>query len=207
MGVKKNSKDTSFIMSEKKELEASPEQQVNNTENANNSETASNSKSKPISSKPKKAKKSRKRKLSQTSSEQKDSTEPLKKKRKKQRGWSQKEEELFLSGLEEFGRDWNKIAVKVGNERNAASIRSHAQIHFLKLLKNGNKLPPKVKESGNGYTLGGDALNKYSSTAIRYFGGADKVPMVDGVISDKEGAEKLKRPKKNKGSKDVKKEK
>merc|ERR1712244_119308 len=105
------------------------------------------------------------------------------------------------------GRDWKKVASHVGNNRNAASIRSHAQVHFLKLLKNKQQLPAKVLESGNGYTLGGDALNKYSSTAIRYFGGADKVPMIDGVISDKEGAEKLKRPKKNKGSKDLKKEK
>merc|ERR1712228_73370 len=117
------------------------------------------------------------------------------------------EESLFLSGLEKYGRDWKCVAQHVGNDRDAASIRSHAQVHFLKLLKNNEKLPDKVLETGNGYTLGGNPLNKYSAIALRHFGSADNVPSVDGVISDQESAQKNKRGKKGKKGKKKKKKK
>jgi len=160
------------------------------------SETSDNSKSK---TKSESAKKSRKRKLKlSTDEKQKEKATQPPKKKKKSRGWSDDEEKLFLEGLDKYGREWKKIATHVGTNRNAASIRSHAQVHFMKLLKNKQTLPDKVLESGNGYTLSGDALNKYSGTAIRYFGSADNVPLCDGVISDQEAAEKLKRPKKAK---------
>merc|ERR1712154_678814 len=79
---------------------------------------------------------SRKRKSPEMDEKEEEAAgEPPKKKRKKKRGWSANEESLFLSGLEKYGRDWKSVAQHVGNDRDAASIRSHAQVHFLKLLK------------------------------------------------------------------------
>mmetsp|Transcript_57481 Transcript_57481/g.51773 ORF Transcript_57481/g.51773 Transcript_57481/m.51773 type:complete len:561 (-) Transcript_57481:56-1738(-) len=127
--------------------------------------------------------------------------------KKKKRGWSEEEERLYREGLELYGRDWKLLASHVGNNRNAASIRSHSQVYFLKLLSQNKLLPNKVLESGNGYTLGGNPLNKYSSIAIRHFGSADNVPMLDGVVSDQEAAEKNKRPTKIKGNDNKKKQK
>eukprot|EP00483_Globobulimina_turgida_P012318 UN12341 len=138
-------------------------------------------------------KKSRKRKIDEIKDVEMEMEDPPKKKRKKSRGWSDTEETLFRTGLELYGRDWHKIAAHVGHDRNAASIRSHAQIYFLKVLQSNGKLqlPPKVLQSGNGFTLSGKPLNKYSSCAIRFFGSAQKVPNIDGVISDEENALKL----------------
>eukprot|EP00485_Elphidium_margaritaceum_P010033 CAMPEP_0202689982 /NCGR_PEP_ID=MMETSP1385-20130828/5137_1 /ASSEMBLY_ACC=CAM_ASM_000861 /TAXON_ID=933848 /ORGANISM="Elphidium margaritaceum" /LENGTH=598 /DNA_ID=CAMNT_0049345203 /DNA_START=33 /DNA_END=1829 /DNA_ORIENTATION=+ len=145
-------------------------------------------------------KKSRKRKLSDGSKNtDKNGSEPPTKKKK--RGWTEEEETLYREGLQLYGRDYAKVAKHVGHDRNTAAIRSHSQIYFLKLLAQGTPLPPKVLESGNGYTLGGAALNKYSSIAIRHFGAADKVPMVDGVVSDQEAADKRKTKNKNDGNK------
>merc|ERR1712129_509334 len=85
------------------------------------------------------------------------------------------------------------------------SIRSHAQVWFLKQLRDGHALPTKMLESGHGFTLSGEPLNKYSAVATRFFGSAEKVPAVDGVCSDEEAAQKHKRkPKKRKNGADEK---
>jgi len=160
--------------------------------------TASNTKSKPT--KKSKSRKSRKRKKPDDDPDgsipSPSTTNNPPTKRRKKRGWDEDEERRFREGLDEYGRDWKAIAVHVGNERNASSIRSHAQVYFLKLLAERQSLPEKVKESGTGYTLSGGPLNKYSSIAVRQFGGADNVPMIEGVVSDEEAANKNKRKKK-----------
>jgi len=150
---------------------------------------ATNSKS----SKKSKSKKSRKRKQPDTVTVDDDHDDKPPTKRRKKRGWSDEEESLFRGGLAEFGRDWKAVAAHIGHDRNAASVRSHAQVYFLKLLAERQPLPDKVRESGSGYTLGGGPLNKYSSIAVRQFGSADNVPMIEGVVSDEEGATKKKR--------------
>ncbi|KAK9720802.1 hypothetical protein K7432_003904, partial [Basidiobolus ranarum] len=77
------------------------------------------------------------------------------------------EEVLFLSGLELHGREWKKLVQHMGT-RNAESIRSHAQKHFIKLYRDGLALPLKVQESGNGYTLSGKELDPNSAAARPY---------------------------------------
>lgn len=46
------------------------------------------------------------------------------------------EETLFLEGLELHGRDWAKLQAHV-QTRDSASLRSHAQKHFIKLFRDG----------------------------------------------------------------------
>lgn len=48
--------------------------------------------------------------------------------------WRKEEHELFLKGLEMFGRDWKKIESLVGT-RTGPQIRSHAQKYFNKMGK------------------------------------------------------------------------
>jgi hypothetical protein len=52
--------------------------------------------------------------------------------------------------------------------RDANSIRSHAQKHFIKLFRDNTPLPPRVLETGPGYTLSGNDLDPYSSAARPY---------------------------------------
>jgi len=52
--------------------------------------------------------------------------------------------------------------------RDANSIRSHAQKHFIKLFRDNIPLPAQVLESGPGYTLSGNDLDPYSSAARPY---------------------------------------
>jgi hypothetical protein len=52
--------------------------------------------------------------------------------------------------------------------RDKASLRSHAQMHFIRLFREGQPLPAKVSETGVGYTLSGKPLNLDSTTATRY---------------------------------------
>ena len=135
-------------------------------------------------------KRGKKRKLSNVSN-----GEPKTKRTK--RGWSNDEESKFLDGLNKFGRKYKLVSKHIGT-RDVASVRSHMQIHLLKLLKNRKALPDKVKESGNGYTLSGRPLNKYSSTVLKLFKSPNDVPMdLGGVISDEESAKKLLRKDKN----------
>ncbi|ETO15507.1 hypothetical protein RFI_21857 [Reticulomyxa filosa] len=124
--------------------------------------------------------------------EEEEEEGPPLKKRKKVAPWTDCEHSKFTQALELFGRDWKQISTFMGT-RDEASIRSHAQVHFIKLLKKGEALPSKVLESGNGYTLSGNKLNKHSSIVKRMFGKLENVPMIDGVISDEEGAAKMRR--------------
>ncbi|KAI9313835.1 hypothetical protein BX666DRAFT_1863795 [Dichotomocladium elegans] len=54
--------------------------------------------------------------------------------------------------------------------RDANSIRSHAQKHFIKLFRDQVPLPEKVRETGDGYTLSGKPLDPESSAAKPYLG-------------------------------------
>ncbi|KAI8978096.1 hypothetical protein BDB01DRAFT_800799 [Pilobolus umbonatus] len=81
--------------------------------------------------------------------------------------YTDSEEERFLEGLNIFGRNWPKIQTLV-RTRDANSIRSHAQKHFIKLYRDDIPLPDKVKESGEGYTLSGNPLNLHSGAAKPY---------------------------------------
>lgn len=57
--------------------------------------------------------------------------------------YTEEEEKKFLEALEMFGRDWNKVTAHIGT-RDAHSIRSHAQKHFIKLYRDKIPLPEKV---------------------------------------------------------------
>eukprot|EP00192_Tetraselmis_astigmatica_P002461 CAMPEP_0117655394 /NCGR_PEP_ID=MMETSP0804-20121206/4255_1 /TAXON_ID=1074897 /ORGANISM="Tetraselmis astigmatica, Strain CCMP880" /LENGTH=582 /DNA_ID=CAMNT_0005461741 /DNA_START=35 /DNA_END=1783 /DNA_ORIENTATION=+ len=83
------------------------------------------------------------------------------------RPWTAEEEKLFLEALVLHGRNWKKCAEHVGT-RDARSFTSHAQKHFIKLCLQGKRLPPKVAESGEGYTLSGKPLDPNSSAARAY---------------------------------------
>ena len=48
--------------------------------------------------------------------------------------WTREEHELFLKALNEYGREWKKVA-KLIKSRTSAQIRSHAQKYFQKLSK------------------------------------------------------------------------
>lgn len=50
--------------------------------------------------------------------------------------WTEKEHHSFLAGLRLYGREWKKVAGKI-KTRTSAQIRSHAQKHFAKLMRDG----------------------------------------------------------------------
>ncbi|KAJ2800660.1 hypothetical protein H4R20_003977 [Coemansia guatemalensis] len=81
--------------------------------------------------------------------------------------YTDEEEQLFLEGLEKFGRSWSEISTHVVT-RDAKSIRSHAQKYFIKLFRDKLPLPEKVRESGEGYTLSGRPLDPNSAAARPY---------------------------------------
>jgi SHAQKYF class myb-like DNA-binding protein len=86
--------------------------------------------------------------------------------------YSPEEEKRFLEGIELYGRDWKNLTKYVGT-RNSKSVRSHAQKHFIKLYREAKPLPPKVRESGLGYTLSGKPLDPYSASAKPYLANVD----------------------------------
>jgi SHAQKYF class myb-like DNA-binding protein len=49
--------------------------------------------------------------------------------------WTIEEHQLFLEGINKFGREWDKVQ-SVVKTRSLAQIRSHAQKYFLKVSKN-----------------------------------------------------------------------
>ncbi|KAK9816984.1 hypothetical protein WJX72_007805 [[Myrmecia] bisecta] len=87
--------------------------------------------------------------------------------REKSRGWSEEEEKLFLEALELHGRNWKACAAHVGT-RDARAFTSHAQKYFIKMCLAGKRLPAKVAESGEGYTLSGKPLDPNSAAAKAY---------------------------------------
>lgn len=48
--------------------------------------------------------------------------------------WTREEHNLFLQGLEMYGKIWKKIAAMI-KSRTIVQIRTHAQKHFLKVQK------------------------------------------------------------------------
>ncbi|KAF8982766.1 hypothetical protein BGZ46_000681 [Entomortierella lignicola] len=81
--------------------------------------------------------------------------------------YSDVEEKAFVEALEIFGRNWKAVEEHVAT-RDANSIRSHAQKHFIKLFRDNIPLPPKILETGPGYTLSGNDLDPYSAAARPY---------------------------------------
>ncbi|RCI03543.1 hypothetical protein CU098_010939 [Rhizopus stolonifer] len=81
--------------------------------------------------------------------------------------YTELEEKKFLEGLDLFGRDWAKLQEHVAT-RDANSIRSHAQKHFIKMFRDNIPLSAKIKETGEGYTLSGNPLDPNSSAARPY---------------------------------------
>ncbi|KAJ1912467.1 hypothetical protein H4219_005590 [Mycoemilia scoparia] len=94
-------------------------------------------------------------------------TEPIPDGQYRSGGYNDDEEQLFLEGLELYGRDWNAISKHI-KTRDSKSIRSHAQKHFIKMFRDKIPLPEKVKESGEGYTLSGRPLDPNSAAARPY---------------------------------------
>ncbi len=87
--------------------------------------------------------------------------------RTQSRGWSEDEERLFVEALDLHGRDWKAAAAHVGT-RDARAFTSHAQKFLIKLAIAGKPVPPKVAETGQGYTLSGKPLDPTSSAARAY---------------------------------------
>ncbi|KAI9259049.1 hypothetical protein BY458DRAFT_557847 [Sporodiniella umbellata] len=81
--------------------------------------------------------------------------------------YTELEEKNFLEGLDMFGRDWSKLQAHVAT-RDANSIRSHAQKHFIKMFRDNIPLSDKIRETGEGYTLSGKPLDPNSSAAKPY---------------------------------------
>ncbi|KAF9091457.1 hypothetical protein BGX23_005174 [Mortierella sp. AD031] len=110
--------------------------------------------------------------------------------------YSEKEERAFVEALDIFGRNWRAVEEHVAT-RDANSIRSHAQKHFIKLFRDNIPLPAKVLESGPGYTLSGNDLNPYSSAARPYLtqrllDDPSLLPMQGGTIFTPESSAAIK---------------
>ena len=73
----------------------------------------------------------------------------------------------MLQSLDAHGRDWKAAAAYVGT-RDVRAYTSHAQKHFIKLCLAGKPVPPKVAETGRGYTLSGKPLDPHSAAAKAY---------------------------------------
>ncbi len=58
----------------------------------------------------------------------------IEKDKENQGRWTQQEHNLFVEGLNRFGKDWEKVQ-SVVRTRTLSQIRSHAQKYFLKLTK------------------------------------------------------------------------
>ncbi|KAK9867584.1 hypothetical protein WJX84_008166 [Apatococcus fuscideae] len=99
--------------------------------------------------------------------------------REKSRGWSDDEEKMFMEALDVHGRDWKAAAAYVGT-RDARAFTSHAQKHFIKLCLAGKPLPPKVAETGLGYTLSGKPLDPNSAAAKAYGFKPDSLAKLQG---------------------------
>ncbi|KAI8069264.1 hypothetical protein BC940DRAFT_298307 [Gongronella butleri] len=81
--------------------------------------------------------------------------------------YTEEEEKLFLEALNLYGRGWQDLSRHMGT-RDPHSIRSHAQKYFIRLYRDNLPLPPKVAESGEGYTLSGKPLDPNSAAAKPY---------------------------------------
>eukprot|EP00877_Chromochloris_zofingiensis_P009007 jgi/Chrzof1/435/Cz01g15230.t1 len=88
-------------------------------------------------------------------------------KRERGRPWSDEEELKYTEALDLHGRDWKKCADHIGT-RDCRAVASHAQKHFIKLCLTGQPLPPKVAETGIGYTLSGKLLDPNSAAGKAY---------------------------------------
>lgn len=114
------------------------------------------------------------------------------KERAKARAWDETEEAKFVEALHLYGRDWKKCAEHVGT-RDARAITSHAQKYFIKLCLQGKRLPRKVAESGDGYTLSGKPLDPNSAAARAYGFKPDSLQQIQntdaasGVVLDDAG--------------------
>ncbi|KAI9484100.1 MAG: hypothetical protein EXX96DRAFT_477891 [Benjaminiella poitrasii] len=104
-----------------------------------------------------------------------------------------------------------KLQLHVGT-RDATSIRSHAQKHFIKMYRDQVPLPAKVLESGEGYTLSGKPLDPNSSAAKPYLNqvvtattattmNEDAVNKVEKQTEDLRITDEKKEPKKKKTTK------
>lgn len=86
---------------------------------------------------------------------------------KQTRRWTEEEQELFLQGISQYGRNWKQVADHIGS-RDYRAVMSHCQKYLIKMFLQGNQLPPKMCESGKGFTLSGKPLDPNSATAKAY---------------------------------------
>ena len=68
---------------------------------------------------------------SSTTKQSKKKRKTEKKQGQKEGRWTAQEHQAFLEGLEQYGREWKKVAEKIPT-RSSTQIRSHAQKYFSK---------------------------------------------------------------------------
>jgi SHAQKYF class myb-like DNA-binding protein len=65
--------------------------------------------------------------------------------------WTEQEHQVFLEGLQTFGKQWKTIAGMIGT-RTVVQVRTHAQKYFQKMERSNGAIdfvvPPKVKPAG-----------------------------------------------------------
>lgn len=62
--------------------------------------------------------------------------------------WNKHEQQLFIEGLELYGKNWKKVQNHVGT-RSTTQIRSHAQKYFAKLSKDVINIDNKINHKEN----------------------------------------------------------
>ncbi|KAI4325733.1 hypothetical protein MLD38_031107 [Melastoma candidum] len=87
--------------------------------------------------------------------------------RKKGLIWTQAEHELFLEGVEMYGKgDWKSIAKNYVHTRTSAQVASHAQKHFGRMKK--NEKPNKVEKPPRGRRSKRSKASKGSSVVTKH---------------------------------------
>eukprot|EP00934_Nitzschia_sp_Nitz4_P004319 Nitzschia sp. Nitz4//scaffold93_size78505//34867//38603//NITZ4_005420-RA/size78505-augustus-gene-0.49-mRNA-1//-1//CDS//3329560288//4309//frame0 len=111
--------------------------------------------------------------------------------------WTQEEHEAFLVGLKLYGKEWKKVAAKVGT-RTVVQTRTHAQKYFQKLQKVMDSGDPQVDEvpMGSNRSTPASTKKKRPSTTVPTstqptpsHGSAAHVQSAASLISNMSGTE------------------
>lgn len=105
--------------------------------------------------------------------------------------WTQWEHEAFLEGLNIYGREWKKVALRIST-RTSAQIRSHAQKYFAKLAR--DEVAHQAASSLSSYPdattdTSGAAAVKRTDVAMENEYPPSVLHRVDKILKDPKGAE------------------